>query len=91
MEDDLEGKKEDSDDPGCKFDSGVLIPVINHNKCEAKDPCVAVCPYDVFEIRQLQPEERAALSFFGRMKSRVKGWNKAFAVRAGDCHGCAVF
>lgn len=73
--------------PGCK-EPGLLAPVIDRNRCEGKEDCVRVCPYDVFEIRVLSPAERASLSFKGRMKAFFHGNRQAFAVRAADCHAC---
>jgi 4Fe-4S ferredoxin len=73
--------------PGCK-EQGLLAPVIDRNRCEGKEDCVRVCPYDVFELRVLSPEERAELSFKGRLKALFHGGRQAFAVRAGDCHAC---
>lgn len=45
----------------CKGASGRVVPVIDRNHCEAKAGCVAVCPHDVFEIRPLEPADRAGL------------------------------
>lgn len=73
--------------PGCK-EPGLLAPVIDRNSCEGKEDCVRVCPYDVFEVRVLSPEERAKLSLKGRMKAFFHGNRQAFAVRAADCHSC---
>ena len=47
-----------------------------------------VCPYDVFEIRVLDPAERASLSLLGRLKAWAHGNRQAFVVRPGDCHAC---
>ena len=73
--------------PACK-ESGVLVPVIDRNRCEGKEDCVRVCPCDVFEIAVLDEEQRAALAFFPRWKSRFHGFRQAFAVRAESCHAC---
>lgn len=73
----------------CKQEAGVFVPVVNRGKCEGKAECVAVCPYDVFEIAVVGGEERAALSFAGRLKGMAHGWKQAFPVRAGACHACA--
>jgi len=73
--------------PDCK-EQGLLAPVIDRNRCEGKEDCVRVCPYDVFEIGTLTAEQRAGLSFKGRVKAWAHGGKQAFAVRAADCHGC---
>ena len=75
--------------PECK-EQGLLTPVINRNRCEAKNDCVEACPYDVFEIRTLEASERAGLSFVGKLKAWGHGYQQAFAVRAEDCHGSGL-
>jgi NAD-dependent dihydropyrimidine dehydrogenase PreA subunit len=32
--------------PDGKYDAGVLAPVIDRNRCEAKQDCLRICPYD---------------------------------------------
>ncbi|MCA9527116.1 MAG: ferredoxin family protein [Myxococcales bacterium] len=65
-------------------------PVIDRNRCEAKADCVAVCPYDVFAIERLRPEDKAALRGLGRVKAFFHGYQQAYAVRADACHGCGL-
>lgn len=74
----------------CKQPAGAVAPVIDRNRCEGKEDCVRVCPYDVFEIRKLGAEERAGLSFLGRIKASAHGNRQAFAVRADQCHACGL-
>jgi 4Fe-4S ferredoxin len=74
----------------CKSPPGTVIPVVNRNRCEAKADCVAVCPYEVFELRALTPDELAALSFLSRLRVRVHGGQQAFAVRADACRACGL-
>ena len=71
----------------CK-ERGLLVPVIDRNRCEAKADCVEVCPYHVFEVAVLGVAERRGLSLKGRIKGFVHGYRQAFAVRADECHGC---
>lgn len=73
----------------CK-EAGALVPVIDRSRCEAKGDCVEVCPYHVFEIKQLEPADKAGLSFLGRIKARVHGDRQAFVVRGADCHACGL-
>ena len=74
----------------CKQDAGVFAPVINRNRCEGKEDCVQICPYDVFEMRKLSPEDKNALPFVSRVKAMMhRNW-QAFAVRADDCHACGL-
>ena len=48
--------------------NGRLQPVIDSNRCEAKEDCVRVCPYDVFSVRKLTAAERGALGLLARVK-----------------------
>jgi len=73
----------------CK-EAGLLAPVIDRNRCEGKEDCVRVCPYNVFAIAQLSNEQRAELSFVGRLKAFAHGGRQAFAVRAEQCHACGL-
>ena len=66
----------------CKQPAGAFAPVINRNRCEGKEDCVRVCPYDVFEIRTLSDRERSRLSLGSRFKAWVHGNRQAFAVNA---------
>src|SRR5713226_6519630 len=74
----------------CKQDAGVFAPVINRNRCEGKEDCVEVCPYNVFEMRTLSDSDRAALSFPSRIKAWVHGNRQAYAVNADQCHACGL-
>ena len=74
----------------CAEEAGSLVPVIDRNRCEAKEDCVRVCPYDVFEIRTLGDAERAGLSLVGRMKAFFHGNRQAFVARAEQCHACGL-
>ena len=74
----------------CAPEAGRVAPVIDRNRCEAKADCVRVCPYAVFEVRRLAAEERAGLSFVGRLKLLVHGGKQAFAVHADACHACGL-
>lgn len=74
----------------CKHPPGVVAPAIDRNRCEGKEDCVRVCPYAVFEVRELSRHERGALSFAGRLKAWAHGNRQAFAVRAADCHACQL-
>jgi NAD-dependent dihydropyrimidine dehydrogenase PreA subunit len=74
----------------CGEVSGRIEPLIDRNRCEAKGACVAACPYQVFEIRLLTPEDLAALSLLGKLKAWAHGRRQAFAVRADACHACGL-
>jgi NAD-dependent dihydropyrimidine dehydrogenase PreA subunit len=79
------GAKED-----CKGEPNKVAPVVDRNRCEAKEDCVRVCPYDVFEIRVLSPDERRALSWIGWIKAWAHGNRQAFVVNGADCHACQL-
>jgi NAD-dependent dihydropyrimidine dehydrogenase PreA subunit len=73
-----------------KHEAGRFVPRIDRNRCEGKDDCVQVCPYDVFELGVLPPEDRKGLSLKGRIKGMAHGWKQAFAIKAVDCHACGL-
>jgi 4Fe-4S ferredoxin len=74
----------------CSGEAGRVVPVIDRNRCEAKEACVQVCPFDVFEIRSLEASDRAALSLVGKLKAWVHGNRQAYVVHAEDCHACGL-
>lgn len=67
-----------------------MIPLVDFNACEAKGPCIDVCPYDVFEMKVITPQDFGQLSFMGKIKTRVHGSKKAYAVKLDQCHGCGL-
>jgi 4Fe-4S ferredoxin len=74
----------------CNGEPGRVVPVIDRNRCEAKDDCVKVCPFDVFEVRPLPADVRATLSLRGRIKLFFHGNRQAFTPRADQCHACGL-
>jgi NAD-dependent dihydropyrimidine dehydrogenase PreA subunit len=74
----------------CKAEPARVVPVIDRTRCEAKADCVRVCPYGVFEIRRVAPEERGTLGFFARAKLFVHGGKQAYAARPDTCHACGL-
>jgi 4Fe-4S ferredoxin len=74
----------------CRPEAGGWVPRIDRARCEAKNDCVVVCPYDVFEVRRLTADERKELSFRSKVKLFVHGGKQAFAVRAEECHACGL-
>jgi len=77
-------------DPNCKFDAGIMKPVINREKCEAKGPCVPICPYDVLAVLPVPKADRRALSLIGKLKLIAHGGKQAYAVAVDACHGCGL-
>ncbi|WP_208797007.1 4Fe-4S dicluster domain-containing protein [Gluconobacter thailandicus] len=78
--------------PKCLEDdrTGLVIPVVDFNRCEGKDACVAVCPYDVFEVRKIDPSDYRDLSFVGKIKSRIHGGMVAYTPHADQCRACGL-
>jgi ferredoxin len=54
-------------------EAGAYPPVVDRNACEGKRDCVEVCPYDVFEVRQIDDQDFSTFSFLGKLKSRAHG------------------
>ncbi len=67
-----------------------VSPVIDRNRCEGKADCVKVCPEDVFEVRTMDEADFAALSFFGKLKSRAHGKQTAYTPKADACATCGL-
>lgn len=69
---------------------GAVVPVVDFNRCEGKDACVAVCPYDVFEVRRIDKADFRDLSFIGKVKNRVHGGRVAYTPNADQCRACGL-
>ena len=74
----------------CTEVSGRVAPVVDRNRCEGKEDCVQVCPFNVFEIGTLSGAQRGELTFFGRLKALAHGGKQAFVVNPIDCHACQL-
>ncbi len=74
----------------CRAEPGSFVPVVNRAACEGKRDCVAVCPYDVFEVRRMDDEDFAKLGFFMKLKSRAHGRQTAYTPRADACRACGL-
>ena len=74
----------------CRDVHGKVAPVVDRNRCEGKAECARLCPYGVFEIRVLVPEDRAALSLRGKLKAWAHGWKQAHVANAASCHACRL-
>lgn len=74
----------------CTEVSGRVAPVVDRNRCEGKEDCVRVCPYNVFELGTLTALQRGELTFFGRLKAWAHGGKQAFVVNPLDCHACQL-
>ena len=60
----------------CKEEAGKIMPVVDYNRCEAKGPCIEVCPYDVFEMQKISDEQFSKLSFI--------------VINPQACHSCGL-
>jgi 4Fe-4S ferredoxin len=80
------------DRPGekCGAEAGAYRPVVDRNACEGKRDCVEVCPYDVFEVRQIDDSDFSSLSFLGKLKSRAHGRLTAYTPNADLCQACGL-
>jgi NAD-dependent dihydropyrimidine dehydrogenase PreA subunit len=63
---------------------------VNRRRCEGKAECVAVCPYDVFEVSAIDPAEYAALPALARLKLWIHGKQTAYTPRADACRACGL-
>ena len=74
----------------CKAAAGEFIPLVHRNRCEAEGDCVLLCPYDVFKLRSLSPQQRNKLSLRGKLKAWVHGGKQAFVAKPEACHACSL-
>jgi 4Fe-4S ferredoxin len=80
----------DANSTACAAPAGEFAPIIDRNRCEGTQECVALCPYQVFTMGILPPEKRGALSFRGKLKGYAHRWRQAFATNADACHACGL-
>lgn len=64
--------------------------MVDRERCENKETCEAVCPYDVFTLHALSTQEKGNLSWKGRLKLWAHGGRQAHATFAERCHGCGL-
>ncbi len=74
----------------CKQSPGEFHPVIDRARCEGKADCVVICPYDVFDLAIVPPEDRQDLGFMAKIKGTLHGWKQAYAVNAEACQACGL-
>lgn len=70
--------------------AGAVIPVVDFNRCEGKDACAQVCPFDVFEVRKIDRPDYKNLSFMAKIKNRVHGGMVAYTPHADQCRACGL-
>jgi NAD-dependent dihydropyrimidine dehydrogenase PreA subunit len=74
----------------CNAELGRFKPVVNHSRCEGKSDCVAVCPFDVFEVRRIDDVDWKPLSPIAKLKVWAHGKKTAYAARADACKACGL-
>lgn len=80
------------DRPGleCKADPGRFRPQVDARRCEGKADCVAVCPYDVFEIAPIDEALYQSMPALVRFKLWVHGKKTALTPKADACRACGL-
>jgi NAD-dependent dihydropyrimidine dehydrogenase PreA subunit len=84
------GEKASQKTATCRAEPGEFRPAVDRNRCEGKNACVDVCPYDVFEVRRIDDADFAELSFLGRLKSRAHGRKTAYTPNVDACRACGL-
>lgn len=74
----------------CNAEPARYKPVVNHGRCEGKSDCVAVCPFDVFEVRRIDDADWKPLSPLAKLKVFAHRKQTAYAVRADACKACGL-
>ena len=74
----------------CKAEPNRYEPRVDRNRCEGKADCVAVCPFNVFDVRRIEDDDFRGLSFLGRMKSRAHKRLTAYTPNADSCRACGL-
>ena len=72
----------------CRAEAGTFAPVVDRSRCEGKADCVAVCPYQVFEVRRMEDADFAKLGPFAKLKTLAHGKKTAYTPRADACRSC---
>ncbi len=80
------------DRPGqeCKAPAASFVPIVDRSRCEGKEDCVEVCPYDVFEVGLIDEAEYRRLPMMNRFKLWVHGKKIAHTPRADACQACGL-
>ena len=72
----------------CKAPAGTIRPVVDAQRCEGKAACVAVCPYNVFEIGRLADDVFSAMPLRVKFKLWAHGKKTAYTPNADACRAC---
>jgi NAD-dependent dihydropyrimidine dehydrogenase PreA subunit len=81
-----------ADRPGeaCKAVPKNWAPQVDFRRCEGKGDCEEVCPYGVFEIRRIAPEDYSPLPWLAKLKLAAHGRRVAYAPDAESCLACGL-
>jgi NAD-dependent dihydropyrimidine dehydrogenase PreA subunit len=74
----------------CKAPEGQFRPEVDARRCEGKGDCVAVCPYDVFEVGVLADEVFRGMPPLTKLKLWAHGKKTAYTPNAEACRGCGL-
>ena len=94
-DDALDTKRRAAEDPArpgehCNVPAGTWTPVVDHERCEAKRDCVAVCPNNVFEVRRIDDADFAALGLMAKLRVRAHRRQTAYTPHADACRACGL-
>jgi NAD-dependent dihydropyrimidine dehydrogenase PreA subunit len=62
----------------CRPEAGKVFPVIDRNRCDGKQDCVAVCPFDVFAMQRITAFDIVAMPVQPRKAHKLIGKWQAF-------------
>jgi 4Fe-4S ferredoxin len=74
----------------CRAPAARFVPIVDRGRCEGKAECVAVCPYDVFEIGRVTDAEFGELGVLSKLKVLAHGRKTARTPRADSCRACGL-
>lgn len=74
----------------CNAEPGSFRPEIDARRCEGKGQCVAVCPYDVFEVGRLADEAFKVMPLRVKLKLWAHGRKTAYTPNAEACRACGL-
>jgi len=72
----------------CQPEAGTVLSIIDRNRCDGKQDCVAVCPFDVFAMQRITVLDLAMLPVVPRKAHKLIGKWQAFTIRGEACHAC---
>lgn len=74
----------------CKAEPKTFVPVVDRRRCEGKADCVAVCPYQVFEVGLIDEAEYQKMPMLIRFKLWAHGKKTAYTPKADACKACGL-